>query len=253
MTKVQSLTPYNTILIFGATSNVARETAILHAKQGAKKIILSARDTEKLEPLVQHIKLVHGAEVSLLKLDAFNMDGCEDVLIPLIKESDMCYSFWGYLGEQKKAETDWKECWKQVEANYTACVRLLNIVAEIYEERKSGIIVGVSSVAGERGRQSNYIYGSAKAGFTVYLSGLRNRLFKSGVHVVTVLPGFMRTKMTEGLNLPPAITSDPDKAANIIVKGALKKENVVYVSAIWRYIMLIIKYIPEFIFKKLTL
>src|SRR5690606_12784913 len=116
-----------------------------------------------------------------------------------------------------------------------------------------GTIVGISSVAGERGRQSNYLYGSAKAGFTAYLSGLRNALFSDNVHVVTVLPGFVYTKMTENLNLPKLLTAQPSEVADAIYAAVQKKKNTIYVRWFWKWIMLIIKCIPEFIFKKLKL
>ncbi|HTR29705.1 MAG TPA: SDR family NAD(P)-dependent oxidoreductase, partial [Puia sp.] len=114
---------------------------------------------------------------------------------------------------------------------------------------------GISSVAGERGRQSNYFYGSAKAGFTAYLSGLRNRLFHKGVHVLTVQPGFVNTKMTENMPLPgPALlVASPELVADVVYKAVIKKKNVVYVKWFWRWIMLLVKSIPESLFKKLKL
>jgi short-subunit dehydrogenase len=118
---------------------------------------------------------------------------------------------------------------------------------------KQGVIVGISSVAGERGRQSNYIYGSAKAGFTAYLSGLRNRLQKENVHVLTVLPGFVYTKMTENLKLPKPLTAAPEEVGVAVYNGVVKRKNVVYVRWMWRWIMLIIKLVPESMFKKLKL
>ena len=113
--------------------------------------------------------------------------------------------------------------------------------------------MGISSVAGERGRAKNYIYGSSKAAFTVFLSGLRNRLNKKNVHVLSVLPGTVYTKMTKGLNLPKLLTTYPDKVANKIYHGVINKKDIVYSIELWRYIMLIIKLIPEKIFKKLNI
>lgn len=121
------------------------------------------------------------------------------------------------------------------------------------EARRGGTIIALSSVAGDRGRQSNFIYGSAKAGFTAYLSGLRNYLFDKKVHVLTVKPGFMATKMTEGLPLNPKLTATPKQAANSIYKAYKSRKDVAYVLPIWWLIMMIIKNIPEFIFKKLKL
>jgi short-subunit dehydrogenase len=129
----------------------------------------------------------------------------------------------------------------------------MNYFAQKFESRRSGTIIGLSSVAGDRGRQSNFIYGSAKAAFTAYLSGLRNYLFDKKVHVMTVKPGFMATKMTEGLPLNPKLTATPKQAADCIFKAYRKQKNVAYVLPIWGIIMMIIRNIPEFIFKKLKL
>ena len=121
------------------------------------------------------------------------------------------------------------------------------------ERQRAGTMIVLSSVAGERGRQSNFIYGSAKAGLTAYLSGLRNYMFERKVHVLTIKPGFMDTKMTEGLPLNPKLTATPKQAAEAIYKAYKSGKNVAYILPIWRIIMLIIKNIPEFIFKKLKL
>ena len=166
---------------------------------------------------------------------------------------DIVVCAFGYLGDQTIAQTDWDECNQILTSNYSGAVSVLNLIANEMESRKSGVIVGISSVAGDRGRQSNYFYGSAKAGFTAYLSGLRNRLFKSNVHVVTVKPGFVATKMTEGLKLPPPLTAKPEQVALKIFKAVEKRKNVIYVLSLWRWIMLVITVIPESIFKKLKL
>ncbi|PWT97795.1 MAG: short-chain dehydrogenase, partial [Bacteroidetes bacterium] len=139
---------------------------------------------------------------------------------------------------------------KTINTNYTGAVSVLNVIANDFAARKQGVIVGISSVAGERGRQSNYIYGSAKSGFTAYLSGLRNRMFHYGVHVVSVLPGFVYTRMTEHLQLPKLLTAQPEDVADSVYKAVVKKKNIVYVKWFWKWIMLIIRSIPESMFKK---
>jgi short-subunit dehydrogenase len=140
-----------------------------------------------------------------------------------------------------------------IEINYSKLVPVLNFFAQKMESERNGTMIVLSSVAGERGRQSNFIYGSAKAGLTAYLSGLRNYLFGKKVHVLTVKPGFMKTKMTEGLPLNPKLTATPKQAANAIYKAWKKQKNTTYVLPIWRMIMLIIRNIPEFIFKKMKM
>ena len=125
--------------------------------------------------------------------------------------------------------------------------------ANRFEQRGSGCLIGISSVAGERGRATNYVYGSAKAGFTAFLSGLRNRLAKKGVHVITVLPGFVATKMTAGMDLPRKLTAKPSEVANCLFNAVQKKHNIVYVKPVWRFIMMIIRNIPEHVFKKMKI
>jgi len=156
----------------------------------------------------------------------------------------------GYLGEQDRAQSDFREAKKIIDTNYAGVVSLLNIIANDFEKRKNGFIVGISSVAGDRGRKSNYIYGSAKAALTTYLSGLRNRLYDANVQVLTVKPGFVATKMTEGMALPEKLTAQPEEVAEDIYKAQQKGRNVLYTKWMWRWVMLIIKSIPEFLFKK---
>jgi short-subunit dehydrogenase len=140
-----------------------------------------------------------------------------------------------------------------IDTNYTGAVSILNTAAHYYQQQKKGCIVGISSVAGDRGRQTKLIYGSSKAAFSAYLDGLRNSLFKDGVHVVTVKPGFVYTKMTEGLKLPAPLTAQPAEVGKAVYNAVQNKTNTVYVRWMWRWIMLIIKSVPEFQFKKMKL
>jgi short-subunit dehydrogenase len=129
----------------------------------------------------------------------------------------------------------------------------LDLISSEFEKRGSGIIIGISSVAGDRGRASNYIYGSAKAAFTTYLSGLRNRFSSKGIQVITVKPGYVNTKMTENYKLPKILTAQPIQVGTDIWKAFAKKRDIIYSLWFWRWIMVIIKLIPEFLFKKLKL
>ena len=137
--------------------------------------------------------------------------------------------------------------------NYVGPAQLMGALAERFARRGHGVLVGVGSVAGDRGRGSNYVYGSAKAGFAAFLSGLRNRLAASGVHVVTVKPGFVRTRMTDGMALPARLTAEPDEVAAAIVRAVRKRSDVVYVRGVWRPIMAVIRAIPERVFKRMRL
>jgi short-subunit dehydrogenase len=241
-----------TVLILGASSDMAIAIARKYAGAGYA-IQLAARNAERLQPLRSDLSIRHNVPATLHEFDAESPDTHEAFWTSLNPRPDITICVFGYLGEQKKAETDWQECARTIQVNYTGAVSILNIVANAYAATGTGTIAAISSVAGERGRQSNYIYGSAKAGFTAYLSGLRNRLFHQKVHVVSVQPGFVYTKMTENMPLPGLLTAHPADVANTVYKAIGKKKNVVYVKWFWRWIMLIIKSIPEPIFKKLKM
>ena len=142
---------------------------------------------------------------------------------------------------------------KSVNSNYVGLINLLNIISNDFKKNKSGMIVGISSVAGERGRGSNYIYGSSKAGFTTYLSGLRNSLFKHNVRVITVKPGPVRTKMTNNIKISKLLSSNPYDVSSQIIRSIRKNKDIVYIRWYWRWIILIIKFIPENIFKRLDI
>jgi short-subunit dehydrogenase len=157
------------------------------------------------------------------------------------------------LGVQTLSQTHPEFAETVMRTNYLGPALLLDRLAALMEERGSGTIIGISSVAGNRGRASNYCYGSAKAGFTAYLSGLRNRLAKKGVHVITVKPGFVHTRMTEGMKLPALLTAEPEEVATRVLKADAHRCNTVYVRPVWRLIMLVIAHLPEFIFKRLSL
>lgn len=241
-----------TILILGATSDMAASLARKFASEG-NHIILAGRNEAALKPLQADLNIRYGVNVHTAAFNAADFGGHRDFFRNLHLLPDCIACFFGYLGNQEIAESDWTEANSIISANYTGAVSLLNIAAELMVERGSGSIIGVSSVAGDRGRMSNYIYGSAKAGFTAYLSGLRNRLFHKDIHVMTVKPGFVATKMTEDLDLPKVLTASAEQAAADIYKGWLSKRNVIYTRWFWRYIMLIICCIPEFMFKKLKM
>lgn len=240
------------VLIIGATSDVAKATAYLYAREGYD-LVLAARNKEAVQALSSDIKIRYEVEVVPLVLDLLKFDTHPKAIASLETLPPITICCAGYLGEQEKAIHDWEETQRIIDTNYTGVVSVINLIAEQYEKKGQGTIAVLSSVAGERGRQSNYTYGSAKAGLSVYLSGLRNRLHASGVHVVSVKPGFIDTRMTENLPLPKPLTASPEQVAKAIYKAIRKKKNTLYVLWMWRYIMFIIKSIPESIFKKLKL
>ena len=159
----------------------------------------------------------------------------------------------GLLGDQSQSADDDGAAHAVMDTNYVGPARVLLAAARLMRDRGSGCIVGISSVAGDRGRGSNYVYGSAKAGLTTFLSGLRNDLGRQGIHVMTVKPGFVNTAMTEHMTLPKALTAEADEVARAIVGAQRLRRDVIYVRPIWRLIMLTIRHIPEPIFKRLKL
>ena len=241
-----------TVLILGASSDMAVAIAKKFASKGYA-IQLAARQVHRLQPLQSDLTIRYQQSCDLYEFDAlaFNTHAAFFDSLPI--KPDIAICVFGYLGENETARANWQESEKIIHTNYTGAVSILNVISNYFAARKQGAIVGISSVAGERGRQSNYIYGSAKAGFTAYLSGLRNRLFREGVHVVSVQPGFVYTRMTENLALPALLTAKPEAVGETVYKAVVRKQNVVYVKWFWRWIMLIIKSIPECMFKKLKL
>ncbi|MCB0167935.1 MAG: SDR family oxidoreductase [Anaerolineae bacterium] len=240
------------VLILGAASDIAKAVAHKFAGEGFN-VVLAARNAARLTETATDIKIRHQVEATSVEFDALDFAGHVAFYEALKPKPDVVVLVFGYLGDQKKAQADFAEAEQIIDTNYTGAVSILNIVANDFERRRAGTIIGISSVAGDRGRGSNYIYGSAKAALTAYLSGLRNRLAKSNVHVITVKPGFVRTKMTQGLPLPGPVTAKPAQVADDVFNAFRKQTNQVYSLWMWRYLMLIIRNIPEPIFKKMSL
>jgi len=240
-------------LILGANSDIAYAVAKKFAQYEHADIYMASRNSKLLEKKVRDIKIRYRVNAEALFFDAADHASHADFYEKLDPKPDGVLLAFGYLGDQQAAQQDFKEAGRIIETNFTGAVSILEVIASDFERRGHGFIIGVSSVAGERGRQSNYIYGAAKGALTICLSGLRNRLCKSGVQVITVLPGFVRTKMTEGLDLPEKLMAEPDEAAEDIYKAYKKHKDVIYTKWFWRAIMLVIRSIPEKLFKRLGL
>ncbi|WP_455218195.1 SDR family oxidoreductase [Kaarinaea lacus] len=240
------------VLIVGAKSDTARALAREYARHGYA-LYLAARNCQDLEGLVSDLKIRYNTIARPVELDILDYESHADFYSGLEEKPVGVITTVGYLGEQTSAQKHLEESLRVINTNYTGIVSLLNIIANDFEARNSGFIIALSSVAGDRGRKANYIYGSAKAGLTAYLSGLRNRLGDTNVHVMTVKPGFMNTSMTKGMDLPAALTAQPDDVAKQIYKAQQRKKDIIYVKWLWRWIMLIIQHIPEFIFKRTSI
>ncbi len=241
-----------TVLILGATSDIAIAIAKKFASQ-KYNIQLAARKPEQLEAVQSDIKIRYGVDCSVHAFDALQYHTHNLFFEGLAPKPDITISIFGIMDEEEDAFNNWELTQRMINTNYTGAVSILNIAAKYYIGRKQGAIIGISSVAGDRGRASKLIYGSSKAAFNAYLAGLRNKCFKGNVHVMTVKPGFVYTRMTENMPLPKPLTSTTAQVADIVYGGFEKKKNVIYVKWFWRYIMLIIKNIPEFQFKKMKL
>lgn len=241
------------MIVLGSNSEVAQAFVekVLSEGQRFEKIYLLTSNKENTEKFARHIDVKYVQNSEIIEFDLLK-DNDYHRLNHI--DSDLLFCASGYLG-MNTADGLYNDIntTKIIDINYAKLVPLMNYFAQKFEAKRSGTIIGLSSVAGERGRQSNFIYGSAKAGFTAYLSGLRNYLYDKKVNVLSVIPGFMATKMTEGMPLNPKLTASPKQAANCIYKAYKNKKNVVYVLPIWWVIMIIIRNIPEFIFKRLKL
>jgi decaprenylphospho-beta-D-erythro-pentofuranosid-2-ulose 2-reductase len=235
------------VLILGARSDIARPLARLYAQDGYH-IILAARNVDRLGPDAADLQIRFGQSVDLREFDACDTDQHTTFLNSLGELPDTVISLVGLMTPQDEAQAEFGAAKLMIQSNYLGLVSILGKIADRMEMRGSGTIIGVSSVAGDRGRATNYIYGSAKAGFSTFLSGLRKN-----VTVITIKPGFIRTRMTENLDLPAALTATPDELATVIRRAHKRKKLVVYHRPVWRLIMMIICSLPESLFARTKL
>jgi short-subunit dehydrogenase len=243
------------VLILGATSTIARAVAVEFASH-RYDLILAGRDQEELRALASDLHLRCGIKTTTQSFDVLDFEGQESLLKSCLLDAGealqgvvLCV---GYLGDQERANTEPREARRILDVNFTGCVLALNVVASHFERRRQGFICVLSSVAGDRGRRSNYLYGAAKGGLSVYLQGLRNRLCASNVHVITIKPGFVDTRMTFGRpNL--FLVASPQTVARGIYRAVARGKDVVYLPWFWRFIMLTVRSIPEPIFKRLPM
>lgn len=242
----------NTMLILGATSDMARATALKFAREGWN-LLLAGRNLPEMEAIAQDLRLRTGREVCCLPFDVCDVQGsrCFWDKLPVCPEAVLCAV--GCLEDQTAVRHDMALAEQVLCVNFTGLVPVLSDAAKAFEKRGSGSIIGISSVAGDRGRASNYVYGAAKAGMSTFLSGLRQRLAPKGVHVMTVKPGFVVTRMTEGMPLPPLLTATPQTVAQDIFAGMRKRKYTIYSRWFWRWIMNIVRMVPEVIFCRLKM
>lgn len=242
------------ILVIGATSAIAEATARLWAAQG-HRLHLLARNEEQVRAIAADLRIRGAESAGYALLDVNDFDRHEaaiDAAIATLGGIDIALIAHGTLGNQTVCQQDFRLTLREFNTNAISVISLLTLLANRFEAQRRGSIVVISSVAGDRGRQSNYVYGAAKSAVTTFTQGLRNRLHRSGVDVLTILPGLVDTPMTSHLD-KGMFWSTPRQIGSGIVTAVEKRQCVVYLPFFWRYIMLVIKLIPERVFKRARL
>ncbi len=243
------------ILVIGATSAIATACCRLWAEQG-HEFFLVARDAEKLQQTAQDLEARGAKSVNSFTMDVLDTPQHALMLQQCIsthRQIDIALVAHGTLPDQAACEQDAELALQEFSINGSSVISLLSLLAEQFTLQRCGSLALISSVAGDRGRPSNYLYGSAKAAVSAFCEGLHARLFKIGVHVITIKPGFVDTPMTQGLTLPKVLVVPPEYVAKQIVSAINNKKAVLYTPRFWALIMLIIRSIPNFIFKRLNL
>jgi short-subunit dehydrogenase len=242
------------VVIIGATSALAQSISKIHALDN-DHLILVGRNQERLELICKDLVIRGAGRCESYVLDLTETDKHDylwEHIYDHVKRPDFVYIAHGILPDQKSCESSYPETFKSLQINALSVISLLTGLANRMEQDRHGKIVVISSVSGDRGRKTNYVYGTAKAMVSTFLQGLRNRLCSNNVSVVTVKPGFIDTPMTAHFK-KGMLWASADKVAADIVKGVKKDKDIIYTPIVWRLIMLVIKSIPEFVFKRLSL
>lgn len=248
-----SETRKDTWIILGASSSMAR-AFVRHLAEEGHSLILTGRDKDDLARISADAQARGAAAARIFALDARNAASFTPIIDHASTQEGQlsCAVFIGSMPDQSEIDANPALINGVVTDSFTGPAQFLQELAPLLEARGGGAVVGVGSVAGDRGRLGNYVYGAAKSGFATYLSGLGNRLARSGVHVMTVKPGPVDTAMTWGLGKQPFMTT-PEGVARDIFKGLKKQRNTVYTAGIWWLVMLVIRLIPEPVFKKMSI
>ena len=242
------------ILVIGATSEIAKATARLYA-QNSSNLYLLARDTRILEITAKDLEICGASQVNygFIEITDFaTHPSVIDQAFKQLKHIDVVLIAHGTLPDQALCENNVADVIRELNVNAIGTISVLTHLANKFEEQGSGTIAVITSVAGERGRKKNYVYGSAKGMISIFLQGLRNRLFAKGITVLDIKPGLVDTPMTNHMK-KTILWTQPETIAKSIVKGINKNKNIIYCPFYWRFIMIILKLIPENIFKKLNI
>jgi short-subunit dehydrogenase len=246
--------PEKRILIAGATSAIATETARVYASQGARLFLLG-RNEPNVKALADDLRVRGAAEVAVGIADLNHFSEHAKLIeqaFDKFQGLDLALICHGSLPDQQNAELNFELTHKEIETNGISVISLLTELSRHFAEQQHGTIAVITSVAGDRGRRSNYIYGAAKAMVSTYLEGLRGRLLSHNVHVVDIKPGFVDSPMTARFE-KGRLWSSPQLIAQLIVQGIRKQRHTVYAPFYWRFILLGVKLVPEFVFKHLKL
>jgi decaprenylphospho-beta-D-erythro-pentofuranosid-2-ulose 2-reductase len=242
------------VLIIGATSAIASETARIFAAYGAH-LFLTGRHPDRLDAVAADLRVRGAAQVETALLEVTDYARHPEVIEAAFTELaglDVALIAHGTLPDQRLCEASVAETLEALEVNFTSTVALLTLLANRFESARHGCIAVITSVAGDRGRQSNYVYGAAKGGVDRFLEGLRNRLFRSGVDVITIKPGFVDTPMTA--QVPKNVLfASPRRVGQAIYRAIESRRSVVYIPWFWRPIMFLVTALPESIFRRLRL
>jgi len=233
-------------------SDIGRAVAHAFAADGYS-LYLAARDPKRLEDDAKDYRLRYGVRVSTHRFDALDLATHVAFVDELPELPTVAVCSVGLLGDHRRAQTDSEYAALIMRSNFEGPANVLNVLAERMERQRSGILVGISSVAGDRSRADNYVYGASKAGFTGFLSGLRQRLSEAGVHVMTVKPGPVYTRMTNDMQLTSLLTAQPEEVARAIKAGCRRKKHVIYVRGVWRWIMFLLRLATEGLFKRMSI
>jgi decaprenylphospho-beta-D-erythro-pentofuranosid-2-ulose 2-reductase len=244
-----------TVLIVGATSAIAMACSKIWAKRGFHLILL-ARDPERLSQVAADLTALGAGATTSIVLDINDLTAHAPIIDRVVTNQrtiDICLIATGILPEQDICEQDSEEALRHFQTNALSVIAFLTQLVPNLSQQQMGAIGVITSVAGDRGRPSNFYYGSAKAAVSVFLSGLRAKLYSRGLTVTDIKPGFVDTPMTSNLKLPALLVASPERVATDIVRAIEQGRAVCYTPSFWRWIMLVIRHIPEFIFKRLSL
>lgn len=245
---------FGTLLVLGGGSEIGLATAASLIDRGTRRVVLAARDPERLQPALERLRDRGAVSCEARRFDADATEEHESFVDEMFDEGDVDVALlaFGVLGDQAAAEKDPTEAVAVARTNYVGGISVMTSLARRMDEQGHGAIVVLSSVAGERGRRSNYVYGSSKAGLDVFGQGLGDRLRDRGVRVLIVRPGFVASAMTRGLRPPPLSTS-PAAVSRSIVRGLERDVEIVWVPPALRWVMSGLRHLPRSAFRKLPI